>query len=374
MLLVEKCGTLVLLSLFLVPVAAAQQETEGQKGQNSETPTRPTAEETADPEDQVAVTIDGHEIMESRVHEVFRDAVQQQTRGRNLPEAQLEQLRKQWEPRILESLIGDYLMNEQVEQKDISLSDEEFVAEFEQEVQAYLARNRLTREEFEQQFEAQQQMSLSEFIKNRAADPRFRQAILQAQLLEKEYPELTSVTQEEIKARYERDLERAYSQPPQVKASHILIKADQTNTEEEKEAARKKIETVLEQAKEEGADFAELAKEHSEGPSSVQGGDLGYFPRHGKMVEPFAAAAFELKEGEISGIVETRFGYHIIKVTDRKEAETVPLKEVAPVIREELKAEKIALARERLVEKLRDQAEIVYGDEAEAPMSGSSEG
>ncbi len=90
----------------------------------------------------------------------------------------------------------------------------------------------------------------------------------------------------------------------QVKASHILVK-----TEGE---ARK----ILEELKK-GANFAKLAKQFSECPSKKKGGNLGWFGR-GKMVREFENAAFSLKKGEISDIVKTQFGYHIIKVTDTK--------------------------------------------------------
>lgn len=90
----------------------------------------------------------------------------------------------------------------------------------------------------------------------------------------------------------------------QVKASHILVKK------------RSEAEKILEELKK-GASFAELAKNHSECPSKKRGGDLGWFGR-GKMVPEFEKAAFSLKKGELSDIVKTQFGYHIIKVTDTK--------------------------------------------------------
>ena len=110
-----------------------------------------------------------------------------------------------------------------------------------------------------------------------------------------------------------------------VRASHILIKPadadtnvdDQPNAKNEaKAAALVKAEDLLEQIKN-GADFEALAKEHSSCASAAKRGDLGFFPR-GRMVASFEKAAFDLKVGQVSGIVETNFGYHIIKVTDRK--------------------------------------------------------
>jgi foldase protein PrsA len=116
------------------------------------------------------------------------------------------------------------------------------------------------------------------------------------------------------------DLENFYQtlvdQEGQVKASHILIKVEQGASEEDKNAAKQKAEEVLVKAKA-GEDFAELAKTYSEGPSGPNGGELGFFTK-GKMVPEFEAAAFSLNKGEISDLVLTDFGYHIIKVTDIK--------------------------------------------------------
>ncbi len=102
----------------------------------------------------------------------------------------------------------------------------------------------------------------------------------------------------------------------QVKASHILIKVDAKTDEAKKTEARKKIEEVQQKLKD-GGDFAALAKEYSEGPSNVKGGDLGYFGR-GQMAKPFEDAAFALTPNEVSDVVETRFGYHLIKVYDNE--------------------------------------------------------
>jgi len=112
----------------------------------------------------------------------------------------------------------------------------------------------------------------------------------------------------------------------QVRASHILIKSSEDIGDEEAkqkglltdEQAKEKI-VLIKKEIEGGRAFEECAKAYSECPSSEKGGDLGFFPRHGAMVEPFAETAYLLKEGEISGPVKTRFGYHLIMVTGRKE-------------------------------------------------------
>lgn len=133
------------------------------------------------------------------------------------------------------------------------------------------------------------------------------------------------ITEKEIDGYYEYSRER-FSEPKQVRARHILFKLNEKASDEDAEKVRKKAEPVLEMAMK-GEDFAELAKKYSEGPTQSKGGDLGFFEK-GKMVPAFGDVAFALKEGEISEIVRTSFGFHIIKVEEIKEARTKPLVEV----------------------------------------------
>ena len=126
------------------------------------------------------------------------------------------------------------------------------------------------------------------------------------------------ITDEEMKKYYEEHKKDYYKD--EVKASHILISTVDDNgkplSEAKKKEAKKKAEEVLKKAKS-GEEFSELAKEYSDGPgSAANGGDLGYFTK-GQMVQPFEEAAFSLKPGEISGLVESEYGYHIIKVYDK---------------------------------------------------------
>jgi peptidyl-prolyl cis-trans isomerase C len=116
---------------------------------------------------------------------------------------------------------------------------------------------------------------------------------------------------------------KEFENPEMVRARHILVAVKPNATEEEKKAALKKAEDIREKATK-GEDFAKLASEYSDDPGSkAKGGDLGFFTA-GSMVGKFEQAAFTLKPGEISPVVETEFGYHIIKVEERKAAEQQP--------------------------------------------------
>jgi peptidyl-prolyl cis-trans isomerase C len=100
-----------------------------------------------------------------------------------------------------------------------------------------------------------------------------------------------------------------------------------------------------------------LAKEFSECPSNIKGGDLGYFGR-GKMVKPFEDAAFALKTGEVSDIVETRFGYHLIKVVDKKPASVMGYEDVKDQVGQFLKKQKTGKELKGYIEELRKKAVI----------------
>jgi foldase protein PrsA len=121
------------------------------------------------------------------------------------------------------------------------------------------------------------------------------------------------VTDEDVSKYYE-EHKSEFNMPEQVKASHILVKEEDLANE-------------LKERLEKGEDFAELAKEYSTDGSSAAGGDLGYFPT-GRMVPEFDQAAFSTPVGELSPVVKTQFGYHIIKVEDKKPAHTLSLDEV----------------------------------------------
>ncbi len=139
----------------------------------------------------------------------------------------------------------------------------------------------------------------------------------------KEKPAVSDV---ELEAYYRQNLNR-YSSPEQRSARHILFKTSEGDSEDVLSEKYQQAEQVLELARA-GDDFAELAQQYSEGPTGPKGGDLGTFSR-GRLVKPFEDAVFSLSEGEISDVVvETQFGFHIIKLEKIEPARTKPLDEV----------------------------------------------
>jgi len=145
------------------------------------------------------------------------------------------------------------------------------------------------------------------------------------------------VTDDALKAYYNAHSD-AYRVPERIRARHILFRLPPQATKAQVAKARKKAEKVEKMAKA-GKDFAELAKKYSEGPTAKKGGDLGFFTR-GSMVKPFEKAAFSLKKGEISGLVQTQFGFHIIQVVDKQAARVKSFEEVRGEIAHAFKLQK----------------------------------
>lgn len=161
-------------------------------------------------------------------------------------------------------------------------------------------------------------------------------------------------TDEEIREKYEKNKED-YKKEEEASASHILIKTDAGMSYEEKEGARKKALDIWKKLMK-GADFAKMAKKYSDSPEGDQnGGELGWFSRD-RMVKEFSDEAFAGKVGKIiPHLVETQFGYHIIKVTDKRPAGYMPIEEARERIEEELLSEKRNEAYEKLKEELKEQ-------------------
>ena len=188
-----------------------------------------------------------------------------------------------------------------------------------------------------------------------ALKEQLREGMVIQKLIDREVIDRIEVSDKEAKDYYDenRDL---FKQPEKIQARHILIKVETEGDEDLKPAALKKIKMIQKEVKK-GGDFAVLAKKYSQCPSSANGGDLGYFAR-GQMVKPFEDAAFSLKKGEVSDIVETTFGYHLIKAGDRKPETISDYKDIKDKLAPYLKRAKAGVAAEKYIEGLKKNAKI----------------
>ncbi len=174
--------------------------------------------------------------------------------------------------------------------------------------------------------------------------------------LKKEVTNKVEVSEGDIKAYYESHKDE-FKTPEMVSSRHILIKADPSASDNDKKKAREKAEELLKKIKA-GEDFAKLASDVSDDTGSkTKGGELGFFPK-GKMVKPFEDAAFSLKPGEVSGIVETQFGYHIIKVEEKKEPGMEPFDTAKEKIKQKLLPEPTKIKVKEFIEKAMKDANI----------------
>ncbi|MBA3009711.1 MAG: SurA N-terminal domain-containing protein [Proteobacteria bacterium] len=165
-----------------------------------------------------------------------------------------------------------------------------------------------------------------------------RKKAIYLQFSPEDHTDKVVVSEEQIGNFYEQNLDR-FKIPEKVQARHILIKVEETADEKTVETAREQAEKIYEKAAK-GEDFAELAKEFSQGPSKDSGGYIGVFEKE-SMVKPFGDTAFSMKVGEISKPVRTMFGWHIIKLEARFEATVETLAQASPKIKSEIVAQEL---------------------------------
>ncbi len=310
-------------------------------------------------QDSVLVTVNGQKITEGDLDTQLRQMMEAQSGGRPVNEMQFQQTRQRFHDQLVQFMIDEELVGSEVAKQKLTVSDKEIETRVEEMFQDAMKSQSMTREEFNDTMQQRRGMTLQQMADRLKTDPNMRKQVLREKLLNAKRPAELKITDEDVAAYY-RENQKQFSKPELVKASHILIDTRRLKTDDEKQAARKKAEDLAAKAKAPGADFAALAKEHSSCPSKAKGGDLGFFARQGPMVEPFAAAAFAMKPGEVSDVVETQFGFHIIKVTDRKGPETLTEEKAADTIRAQLRRERIEKVSKEYVQELKDKAKIEY--------------
>lgn len=257
----------------------------------------------------------------------------------DLPPAFVQQIRTQ----AINTLINREVLLQESEKKGIAVDKQKVQAGI-QSIQKRFP----NQEQFE---EALKSMKLS----RDDLEKQYMQKTKIETLLDQQIVSKISIKEDEAKA-YFNDHVDEFSQKEQIRARHILIKVDNAADEKKKTEARQQLVKVQKKIMA-GEDFSELAKQYSQGPSSVKGGDLGYFGK-GQMVKPFEDVAFKLAPNEVSDIVETRFGYHLIKVVDRKSEKKAEFEENKKRVTEKLKNQRIQQEVGAYIQKLRKEATI----------------
>ena len=267
----------------------------------------------------------------------YQDLDKITARGAKIPADRLARIQQN----ILKRLIEKELIKQAVSKAGVTIGDKEIEA-------AFL--------EYKKRFQTEEQFD--NYLKHgRVTLDSIKARITEKKALEKliEAKGDLAIGDKELQEFYAKN-ERFYIEKAGVKASHILVKVAEKAKAEDEKRALDKVKQIQKELKA-GGDFAELAKKFSEGPSAPKGGDLGFFGQ-GQMVKDFEEVAFKMKVGTVSGPVRTRFGFHIIKVMDKREERKKPFDEVKEQISQSLKNKKFFQERRKLLEALRKEAKV----------------
>lgn len=296
---------------------------------------------TTDPS-TVMVRVNGEEITRGEINELM-EAAMQRIAGQ-VPPQQMQQMQAQMFNNIQEQLITKKLMDAALAEANVVVTDEELAEAMDevrasvppgQELEAALAASGTTIEE------------LTANIKEQLATRKF---------LESKTEGIEDATEAEAREYYDANPDR-FKKPESIAASHILIKVDETDTDETKAEKKAQIEKIRADIISGTNTFEAAATAHSDCPSKAQGGSLGTFGK-GQMVPEFEVAAFTQEIGEVGDIVETQFGYHIIKVTEHQEEGVVDFEEAKEQIMGFLTGRKKQEAVSAFLKSLRDSATI----------------
>ncbi len=255
-------------------------------------------------------------------------------------------LRDELLQKSVDMLVGEKLMEGQVKELNIEVTD----SEIDMGMEDVKRQNNIDQEQFEQLL-AQEGYTLSSY------KSFMRKHMSRLKLVNLKVRSKVKIADEDLKAEYARwahDEAHEY----EVHARHLVVQVGPKATDEQVEAAHKKALVLREEASQPGVDFAELARQKSEGSSAADGGDLGFFKR-GVMAADFERAAFSLPEGGISEPIRTKFGWHVLKVEERRALAAPPLDEVKDQLRERMLRGQMEKYTDQYVQELRAAAVVI---------------
>lgn len=254
-------------------------------------------------------------------------------------------LRDELMKRGVEMLIGEKLMESQVKDLNIEVAD----SEIELGMDDVKRQNNISGEQFEQLL-AQEGYTLASY------KTFMRKHLARLKLVNLKVRSKVKITDEDLKAEYAR-WSHDEANEFEVHGRHILVQVAPKATAEQIETARLKAVALMNESKQPGVDFAELAKKKSEGPSAADGGDLGFFKR-GVMAAEFERWAFTLPAGGISEPIRTKFGWHVLKIEEKKALAAPPLDEVKEQLRDRMLRGQLEKYTDQYVQELRAAAVV----------------
>ncbi|MBU2489275.1 MAG: peptidylprolyl isomerase [Proteobacteria bacterium] len=303
-----------------------------------------TAEDNKSDPDRVVVKVNGEPITQGRYIRALSLVGQQLAQsGRRIPQEAMPQLQRQ----VLENLIKSTILHQEAVKAGVKATKDEVESGI-VEMRTHFAST--------DQFEAWLKrggLSMDDLKEEEAKTIQVRKFIAER------FESKVQMTEKDAKKYYDENQEE-FRRPERVHARHILVTVDENASDLEKAKARRKIQDLAKRIKG-GEDFAAVAREASDCPSSARGGDLDYFER-GRMVKPFDDAAFSLKPGEVSEVVETQFGYHLIQVLDKTPSEIIAFDKVSDQIIARLKGEKINGEVSQFVEERLAKSNVEYAE------------
>ena len=247
--------------------------------------------------------------------------------------------------RTLDTMIDEKLVDNELKELKVSIGDKEVDAAIDEVKKSYSLNDDQL-----QQAVAREGYTIPEYRES------MRKQIGRYKLITEKVRKNVKVSDADVKTEYER-MTRAEGEDYEVHIRHILIAVPRTATAAVVEQTRRKAAAVAAEARQPGVDFAQLAKKRSEGSSSSDGGDLGFFKR-GTMVPEFERVAFNLKSGEVSDPVRTQFGWHVLKLEEIRKLGMKPLAELRPEIEERLRRQQAERLTSQYMETLRNAAVV----------------